>query len=38
MQPGRDETKNPFIFNGLAVSVAALDCVAANNRLKRRKV
>jgi hypothetical protein len=33
----RDKTKNPLFCNGLASFDAAIDCAAANNRLKRRR-
>jgi hypothetical protein len=32
------QTKNPCFLKGLASFDAAVDCAAANNRLKRRKV
>jgi hypothetical protein len=31
------KTKNPRYLNGLASFDAAVDCAAANNRLKRRR-
>jgi hypothetical protein len=31
------KTKNPRYLNGLASFDATVDCVAANNRLKRRR-
>jgi hypothetical protein len=32
------ETKNPIFFNGLESFDAAVDCAAANNGLKRRRL
>jgi hypothetical protein len=32
------KTKNPKLFNGLASFDAAVDCAAANNGLKRRRL
>jgi hypothetical protein len=38
MPTAREKTKNPLFVNGLASFDEALDCVAPNNRLKRRRV
>jgi hypothetical protein len=35
--PVRRKTKNHRLVNGLASFDAAIDCAAANNRLKRRR-